>query len=198
MCSCRYTCLSVCTWINMFVQFPLYNLSWICHAYCASWCENMYSHLLLNLKICVYVSRTKYYKVLQLKTFTFIYSVVTVSASVIIGILSSFSSYWVAVRGLSDSGSKSPLSLGVSKNCKSSWFQVNQFLIPPLADAFAFLNISSTRIPFYETFLLPFCVLHFHQPLETSRISTLAGKQYAPLTIIVGNAILTNGILTND
>lgn len=47
----------------------------------------MYSHVLLNLKICVYVSRTKYYKLLQLKTFTFIYSVVKVSASVIIGIL---------------------------------------------------------------------------------------------------------------
>lgn len=162
MCSCRCTCVSICTWIKMFLQFPLYNLSWICHVYCACWCENMYSHLLMNLKICVYVSRSKYCKLLQLKTFTFMYSVVKVSASVIIGILSSFSSYWVAGRGLSDLASKFPLSLGVSKNCKSLWFQVNQFLIPSLADDFAFLNISSTRIPFYETSLLPLCVLNFY------------------------------------
>lgn len=154
MCGCRYTCVSVCTWIDMFVKFPLYNLSRIYHVYCACWCENMYSHLLMNLKLCVYVSRTKYCKLLQLKTFTLIYSVVKVSASVIPGILSSFSSCWVAWGRLSDLASKSTLSVRVSKNCKSLWFQVNQFLIPPLADDVAFLNISSTRIPLYETFLL--------------------------------------------
>lgn len=103
----------------------------------------------------------------------------------------------MAWGGLSDLASKSTLSVGVSKNCKSSWFQVNKFLIPPVADDFAFLNISSTRIPFYETFLLPFCVLNLHQLLETFRMSTLGRKKYAPLSIIVWNAILTNAILTS-
>lgn len=133
-----------------------------------------------NLKICVHVSRTKFCKLLQLKIFTLIYSVVKVSASVTPGILSSFSIYWVTWGGLSDLASKSTLSVGISKNCKSSWFQVNKFLIFPLADDFAFLNISSTRIPFYETFLLPFCVLNLHQLLETSRMSTLGGNNMLP------------------
>lgn len=35
-------------------------------------------------------------------------------------------------------------------------------------------------------------MLTFYQPPETSRISTLGGIQYAPLTIVVRNAILTN------